>query len=175
MAIPATGGFCLQCRGAVWRTRVTPDAHSVFRSCGVLRDPGIRQGRTARLRKKWFVWRSPVEANTAGWNSAFDISFKELSMSNSHGLDPLRLRQLRAMAGNLSSLANWHREHHNYVVADALYTRSLSITEQINGAGNDGDTLAARLRTGQQASFEMLRAGESGPEKSPLGRVQKVG
>ena len=30
---------------------------------GVLRDPGIRQGRTARLRKKWFVWRSPVEAN----------------------------------------------------------------------------------------------------------------
>ena len=96
-------------------------------------------------------------------------------MSNSHGLDPLRLRQLRAMAENLSSLANWHREHHNYVVADALYTRSLSITEQINSAGNDGDTLVARLRTGQQAAFEMLRAGESGPEKSQLGRVQEVG
>ena len=89
-------------------------------------------------------------------------------MSNSHGLDPLRLRQLRAMAGNLSSLANWHRENHNYVVADALYTRSLSITEQINGAGNDGDTLVARLRTGQQASFEMLRAGREWPREIPV-------
>ena len=59
-------------------------------------------------------------------------------MSNSNGVDHLHLRQFRAMAENLCSLANWHREHHNYVVADALYTRSLSITERISIAGMMG-------------------------------------
>jgi hypothetical protein len=71
-------------------------------------------------------------------------------MSNSNGIEPLRLRQLRAMAGNLCSLANWHREHHNYAVADALYTRSLSITEQINNAANGGNNLGDRIRTEQE-------------------------
>ena len=95
-------------------------------------------------------------------------------MSNSHGLDPLRLRQLRAMAGNLSSLANWHREHHNYVVADALYTRSLSITEQINGAGMMGTLSVPDSELGSKLLRNAARR-RSDPEKSPLGRVQKVG
>ena len=67
-------------------------------------------------------------------------------MSNYNGVEPLRFRQLRAVAGNLCSLADWHRDHHNYVVANALYLRSLSITEQINGVGMMGTTPAPESR-----------------------------
>lgn len=96
-------------------------------------------------------------------------------MSNSNGGDSLRLRQLRAMAENLCSLANWHRENHSYIVADALYGRALYVAEQIPAFENDRDTLIIRIRTGQQAAFEMLSAGEIGPDKPPSGRAQKVG
>ncbi len=74
-------------------------------------------------------------------------------MSNSNGVENLRVRQLRAVAENLCSLANSHREHHSYVVADALYIRALSITEQINSFGND---LSARIRTEQQVVHNLL-------------------
>ena len=96
-------------------------------------------------------------------------------MSNSNGLDPLRLRQLRAIAENLCTLGNQHRENHNYIVADAHYTRAFSVARQILTPENDENTLAARIRTEQQAAFEMLRAGESSPEKLPLGKAQNVG
>jgi hypothetical protein len=76
-------------------------------------------------------------------------------MSNYNGVEPLRLRQLRAVAGNLYSLADWHREHHNYVVANALYLRSLSITEQINGAGNDGNNPGTRIQMEQQVARDL--------------------
>lgn len=82
-------------------------------------------------------------------------------MSNLNGVDPLRLRQLRAVAENLCSLANWHREHHNYVVADAIYAQSLSMAEQINSVGNGGDSLGARIRTEQQVAHDMLHAAKS--------------
>ena len=82
-------------------------------------------------------------------------------MSNSNGVDHLHLRQSRAMAENLCTLANWHREHHNYVVADALYTQSLSIAERISIAGNDGNKLGARIRTEQQVAHNMLHAAKS--------------
>jgi hypothetical protein len=49
---PSTGGFCLQCRGTLWRTRTTPDADSILRSLGVLRNRGIRQC-SAKPRRKW--------------------------------------------------------------------------------------------------------------------------
>ena len=81
-------------------------------------------------------------------------------MSSSNSVDHLHLRQFRAMAENLCSLANWHREHHNYVVADSLYTRSLSITERISIAGSDGNNLGARIRAEQQVAQDMLRAAE---------------
>jgi|SRR5437867_1806535 hypothetical protein len=88
----------------------------------------------------------------------FCRAFKEKSMSNSNGIDTLRFRQLRAIAENLCLLANWHREHHSYVVADALYIRSLSIAEQINSAENDGNNLGARIRTEQQVAHDLLHA-----------------
>ena len=89
-------------------------------------------------------------------------------MSDSSGAGPLRVRQLRAIAENLCMLANQHREDHNYVVAYALYTRALSVAQQIHTLGNDGNVLVARVRTGQQAAFDLLRIGESELEKSSL-------
>jgi len=97
------------------------------------------------------------------------------SMSNSNGVDPIHLRQLRAMAENLCTLANRHRENHNYVVAHALYGRALSVAQEIHAPENDGNVLVTRIRTDQQAVFEMLRSGESGLEKPPLEKAQKVG
>ncbi len=96
-------------------------------------------------------------------------------MSNSNGVDPIHLRQLRAIAENLCTLANRHRENHNYVVAHALYGRALSVAQEIHTPENDGNVLVTRIRTDQQAVFEMLRSGESGLEKPPLEKVQKVG
>jgi hypothetical protein len=89
-----------------------------------------------------------------------------IRMSNFNGVSLLHLRQLRAIAQNLCTLAKLHRDNNNHVVADALYTRALSVAEQISG--NDRDVLIARIRTEQQAAFDML-------EKSPLEKVQKVG
>jgi hypothetical protein len=60
-------------------------------------------------------------------------------------------------------------------VADALYGRAFSVAQQIGTPENDENTLLARIRTEQQAAFEMLRAGESGPAKLPLGKAPKVG
>ena len=91
------------------------------------------------------------------------------------GEGPIHLRQLRAMAENLCTLANRHRENHNYVVAHALYGRALSVAQEIRTSENDGNVLVTRIRTDQQAVFEMLRSGESGLEKPPLGKAQKVG
>jgi hypothetical protein len=96
-------------------------------------------------------------------------------MSNSNGVDPMHLRQLRAMAENLCTLANRHRENHNYVVAHALYGRALSVANEIHTSGNDGNSLVTRIRTDQQGVFEMLRSGISGLERPPLEKAQKVG
>ena len=89
-------------------------------------------------------------------------------MSNSTGVCPMRLRQLRAIAENLCMLADQHREDHNYVVAYALYTRALSVAQQIDTPENDGNVLVTRLRIHQQAAFDLLRIGESGLETSSL-------
>lgn len=97
------------------------------------------------------------------------------STSNSNGMDPMHLRQLRAMAENLCTLANRHRENHNYVVAHALYGRALSVAQEIHTSGNDGDVLVARIRAHQQAVFEILRSGKSALEGPPLEKAQKVG
>jgi hypothetical protein len=96
-------------------------------------------------------------------------------MSDSSGAGPLRVRQLRAIAENLCMLANQHREDHNYVVAYALYTRALSAAQVIHTPDNDQNALVARIRTDQQAVFEVLHARESAPEKPPLEKAQKVG
>ncbi len=41
------------------------------------------------------------------------------------GMDPIRLRQLRAIAENLCTQANRHRDNNSYLVAYALYGRAL--------------------------------------------------
>jgi hypothetical protein len=109
-----------------------------------------------------------VEANNAGVERGVLHSSKEHSMSNSNGVYPLRLRQLRAIAENLCMLADRHREDHNYAVSHALYTRALSIAQQIHTAENDGNVLVARIRTDQQAAFDLLRIGDSSLETSSL-------
>ncbi len=89
-------------------------------------------------------------------------------MNNSNEVYSLRLRQLRAIAENLCMLADRHREDHNYVVAYALYTRALSVAQQIHTPDNGGNALEARIWTEQQAAFDLLLTGESGLEKSSL-------
>jgi hypothetical protein len=97
------------------------------------------------------------------------------SMSNPNGVDLTRLRQLQAMAENLCTLANRHRENHNYVVAHALYGRALSVAQEIHTPENDGNSLVTRIRADQQAVFEMLRSVETSPEKPPLEKAKEVG
>jgi len=91
------------------------------------------------------------------------------------GMDPIRLRQLRAIAENLCTQANRHRDNNNYLVAHALYGRALSVALEIRTPEHDADSLITRIRTDQQAVFEMLRSGENCLEKSPLEKAQKVG
>ncbi len=91
------------------------------------------------------------------------------------GMDPIRLRQLRAIAENLCTQANRHRDNNNYLVAHALYGRALCVAQEIRTSEDDRDSLITRIRTDQQAVFEMLRSGENCLEKSPLEKAQKVG
>ena len=96
------------------------------------------------------------------------------SMST-NGMDPIRLRQLRAIAENLCTQANRHRDNNNYLVAYALYGRALCVAQEIRTPEHDTDSLVSRIRTDQQAVFEMLHSGENCLEKSPLEKTQKVG
>ena len=97
------------------------------------------------------------------------------SMSKSSGVDPMQVRQLRAMAENLCTQANHHRENQNYLVAYGLYGRALSVAQEIHTPENDGNVLVTRIRADQQAVFQMLHSGESGLEKPPSEKAQKVG
>ncbi len=96
-------------------------------------------------------------------------------MSKSNGVDPMQVRQLRAMAENLCTQANHHRENQNYLVAYGLYGRALSVAQEIPTSEHDENTLVARIRTDQQAVFERLRSAENGLKKTPLEKAQKVG
>jgi hypothetical protein len=95
-------------------------------------------------------------------------------MSRSNGIDPTRLRQLRAITDNLCTLANRHRENKNYVVADALYGSALSVAQEIQTPDDDGSALVARIRKDQQTVFNLIRSGER-PEKPPLEKAKEVG
>jgi hypothetical protein len=91
------------------------------------------------------------------------------------GMDPIRLRQLRAIAENLCTQAKRHRDNNNYLVAHALYGRALCVAQEIRAPEHDTDSLVNRIRKDQQAVFEMLSSRESGLDKSPLEKAQKVG
>jgi hypothetical protein len=97
------------------------------------------------------------------------------SMTNANSVGPIHLRQLRAMAENLCTQANHHRENHNYLVAYGLYGRALSVAQEIHTPENDGSVLVTRIRADQQAVLEMLRSEENCLEISPSEKAQKVG
>lgn len=96
-------------------------------------------------------------------------------MSSSKGMDRVHRQQLLAFAKNLYTLANQHRETHNYVVAHALYGHALAAAEKIATAEDNGHSLVARIRKDQQAVFGMLHRGESGLEEAQLEKARKVG
>jgi len=99
---------------------------------------------------------------------------RTLFMSRSNGIDPTRLRQLRAIADNLCTLANRHRENKNYVVAHALYGRALEVAKEIHTPDDDGSALVARIRKDQETVFEMMRCSDI-PEKPPLEKATEAG
>ena len=94
---------------------------------------------------------------------------------STNGMDPIRLRQLKAIAENLCTQANRHRDNNNYIVAYALYSRALDVAQEIHTPEHDTDSLVTRIRTCQQAVFEMVRSGEKCLEESPLEKAEKAG
>ena len=99
----------------------------------------------------------------------------EHSRNNSNELERLRQQQWLAVAENLCSLANLHRERHNYLVAYALYGRALAAAEKIVALGDDGRSLIERIRTNQQAVSETLQVGDTSAEQSPSEELQIAG
>jgi len=99
----------------------------------------------------------------------------EHSRSNSNGLERLRQQQWLALAENLCSLANLHRESHNYLVAHALYGRALAAAERVVALGDDGRSLIERIRTNQQAVSETLQVGDTSVEQAPSEELQIAG
>jgi hypothetical protein len=99
----------------------------------------------------------------------------EDSRNNWKGLERIRQQQWLAFAGNLYSLANHHRESHNYVVAHALYGRALAAAERVVALADDGRSLIERIRTNQQAVSETLQVGDRGVEQAPSEELQIVG
>jgi hypothetical protein len=95
--------------------------------------------------------------------------------NNSNGLERLRQQQWLALAENLCSLANLHRERHNYFVARALYGRALAAAERVVALEDDGRSLIDRIRTNQQAVSETLEAGDRGVEHPPSEELQIAG
>jgi hypothetical protein len=91
----------------------------------------------------------------------------EHSRSNSNGLEQLHQQQWLALAENLCSLANLHRESHNYLVAYALYGRALRAAKRVVALGDDGRSLSERIRTNQQAVSETLQVGDTSVEHAP--------
>lgn len=98
-------------------------------------------------------------------------------MSHSNGTDRMRQLQLQALAQNLYTLANRHRENRNYVVAHALYGRALEITRGFDPQphSDNAGALVKQIERDQQAVNEILRSGELGFPSAPQEKVQKAG
>ncbi len=96
-------------------------------------------------------------------------------MSSSNGIDRVHRQKLLAFAENLYTLANRHRENHNYVIAHALYGQALVAAEKVATGEDKGHSLVARIREDQQAVFEMLHRGESGLGEAQVEKAQKLG
>jgi hypothetical protein len=99
----------------------------------------------------------------------------EHSRNNSNGLERLRQQQWLALAENLCTLANLHRESRNYLVAYALYGRALAAAERVVALGDDGRSLIERIRRNQQAVSETLQLGDTSVEQAPSEELQIAG
>jgi hypothetical protein len=99
------------------------------------------------------------------------------TMSNSEGMDTIHLKQLRAFAENLCTLAIRHGENKNYVVAYALYGRALEAAQRIDNPEHkeNGHSLVARIQKDRQAVYELLCRSYGSPEKALLEIAQKAG
>jgi len=151
-------------------------ADAVLVSCG----QGTAEGGAAD--EPSVLSESPIGAHFSVGSrlDSFDSRCNLLSVQRKHsmstdGMDSIRLRQLRAIAENLCTQANRHRDNNNYVVAYTLYGRALCVSQEIRTPEHAEDPLVTRIRTDQQAVFEMLRSGENCLEKSPLEKAQRVG
>jgi hypothetical protein len=99
----------------------------------------------------------------------------EHSRNHSNGQERLRRQQWLALAENLCSLANLHRESHNYLVAYALYDRALAAAEKVVALGDDGCSLIERIRTNQEAVPETLQVGDTRLEQASPQQLQIAG
>jgi hypothetical protein len=154
------------------RDQVSPCQHIPLTDKGETIDYFCRCGTEVELPK--------LEEAFAGWlhkqiSRIEEHCEAEHSGSNSKGLDRIRQQQWLAFAGNLYTLANLHRERHNYVVAHALYGRAVAAAERVVTLGDDGRSLVDRIRTNQQAVSETLQAEDRGVEQPSSEELQIAG
>jgi hypothetical protein len=152
------------------RDQVSPCRHIPLTDKGETIDYFYRRGTQLELLK--------LEEALAGWlrkqiSRVEEHREAEHSRNNSNGLERIRQQQWLALAENLYSLANLHRESHNYVVAHALYGRALAAAGRVVALGDDGRSLIERIRTNQQA--ETLQVGDRGVEQAPSEELQIAG
>jgi hypothetical protein len=144
--------------------QVSPCQHIPLTDKGETIDYFYRSGTQLELLK--------LEEALAGWlrkqiSRIEEQREAEHSRNNSNGLERLRQRQWLALAENLCSLANLHRESHNYLVAYALYGRALAAAEGVVALWDDGRSLIERIRTNQQAVSERLQVGDTNVAQAP--------
>jgi hypothetical protein len=143
--------------------QVSPCQHIPLTDKGETIDYFYRSGTQLELLK--------LEEALAGWlrkqiSRIEEHREAEHSRNNSNGLERLRQRQWLALAENLCSLANLHRESHNYLVAYALYGRALA-AEGVLALWDDGRSLIERIRTNRQAVSERLQVGDTSVAQAP--------
>jgi hypothetical protein len=90
-------------------------------------------------------------------------------------LDRIRRKQWLALAGNLYTLANRHRENHDYVVAHALYGRALAVAEKVTTLEDGGRALVARIKNDQEAVSEILHGGDRSLQQDHSEELELVG
>ena len=98
----------------------------------------------------------------------------ERTTASSNGLEELHRKQWLVLATNLYLLASRHRDHHDYLVAHALYGRALEAAQKVVASENDR-LLVARIRKDQQAVSGILRRGEDGAKRTESEEPQVVG
>jgi hypothetical protein len=154
------------------RGQVSPCRHIPLTDKGETIDYFYRRGTHRELLK--------LEEALAGWlrkqiSRIEEHREAEHSRNKSNGLERLRQQQWLALAENLCSLANLHRESHNYLVAYAVYGRALVAAQRVVALGDDGHSLIERIRTNQQAVSETLQVGDTGVEQIPSEELRIAG